>query len=288
MGDDHFHEEGGARRRTYTGGFDLDDPDCPAARRADNDIRWAEARHAYWQGESAPSICARFGLKLGTFRHKARVAGWRRADQPLNAPRPALADDPDATTLDDRDQSGLAAHAFTQARRAMAVGRPAEAITWLRLHERLMQMPCGWVFEASATEIDAGSDAALETPPLDDFQPRAINQTGLPSEGPRAEPDPHVDEDWVRRLEARMASLQERDEGALRHNSAGRSVSDSSDFSDSVFRESELPATPPGVSPPVMAGPVPAIHNRERKAVDAHRQRPARMESRHKAGNDGW
>ena len=61
----------------------------PVARtRRSNDL-WALARADYLAGGSAPEVCERHGLSLSTFRHRARVEGWRRADQvetPVDAP----------------------------------------------------------------------------------------------------------------------------------------------------------------------------------------------------------
>lgn len=61
----------------------------PVARtRRSNDL-WALARADYLAGGSAPEVCERHDLSLSTFRHRARVEGWRRADQvetPVDAP----------------------------------------------------------------------------------------------------------------------------------------------------------------------------------------------------------
>ncbi|QLQ12594.1 MAG: hypothetical protein HZY74_03900 [Brevundimonas sp.] len=44
---------------------------------------WEAARNDYLAGHSAADVCRRYGLRLGTFRHRAAADGWRRADQPV-------------------------------------------------------------------------------------------------------------------------------------------------------------------------------------------------------------
>lgn len=61
---------------------------APARTRRSTEL-WALARADYLAGGSAPEVCERHGLSLSTFRHRARVEGWRRADQietPVDAP----------------------------------------------------------------------------------------------------------------------------------------------------------------------------------------------------------
>lgn len=61
---------------------------APARTRRSTDL-WALARADYLAGGSAPEVCERHGLSLSTFRHRARVEGWRRVDQvetPVDAP----------------------------------------------------------------------------------------------------------------------------------------------------------------------------------------------------------
>lgn len=64
------------------------DSESPARTRRSADL-WALARADYLAGGSAPEVCERHGLSLSTFRHRARVEGWRRVDQvetPVDAP----------------------------------------------------------------------------------------------------------------------------------------------------------------------------------------------------------
>ncbi|MGO4410666.1 MULTISPECIES: hypothetical protein [unclassified Brevundimonas] len=61
----------------------------PQARTRRSADLWALARADYLAGGSAPEVCERHDLSLSTFRHRARVEGWRRADQvetPVDAP----------------------------------------------------------------------------------------------------------------------------------------------------------------------------------------------------------
>ncbi len=53
--------------------------------------RWAAAKADYLAGAGGPEVCERHGLKLSTFRWRAKQEGWRRADQtaPFIAPDPA-------------------------------------------------------------------------------------------------------------------------------------------------------------------------------------------------------
>ncbi|WEK58707.1 MAG: hypothetical protein P0Y52_04030 [Candidatus Brevundimonas phytovorans] len=64
------------------------DTPAPARTRRSSEL-WALVRADYLAGGSAPEVCERHGLSLSTFRHRARVEGWRRADQvetPVDAP----------------------------------------------------------------------------------------------------------------------------------------------------------------------------------------------------------
>jgi hypothetical protein len=58
---------------------------------------WAEVRRRYLGGETAPALCAEFGLSRSTFVYRARKEKWRRMDFksldqiPAPAPRPTRA-----------------------------------------------------------------------------------------------------------------------------------------------------------------------------------------------------
>lgn len=103
--------------------------------RSRSDETWDRARRDYLAGESAPTVCDRYGLKLGTFRHRSAHEGWRRSDQPEPEPldlEAELADGPP-------DWREMADHALIRLNRAVRRGRAAEAATWLRLHEKLLK-----------------------------------------------------------------------------------------------------------------------------------------------------
>lgn len=94
---------------------------------------WDAARQDYLAGESAEQVCWRYGLKERTFRDRARDEGWRRCDQPDPAPIPD--DDPEADQP--VDCAALADDALVRVRRALRLGRAAEAGSWMRLHDKL-------------------------------------------------------------------------------------------------------------------------------------------------------
>lgn len=103
--------------------------------RSRSDETWDRARRDYLAGESAPTVCDRYDLKLGTFKHRSAREGWRRSDQPEPEPldlEAELADGPP-------DWREMADHALIRLNRAIRRGRAAEAATWLRLHEKLLK-----------------------------------------------------------------------------------------------------------------------------------------------------
>lgn len=92
---------------------------------------WLLARYDYLQGDSAEQVCDRYGLKVSTQRDRARKEGWRKIDQP----------DPDPVEdeIDDSpvDCEAMADEALTRVRAALRRRRPAEAASWMRVHEKL-------------------------------------------------------------------------------------------------------------------------------------------------------
>lgn len=105
------------------GGYDI---------RPDN--AWEAARRDYLDGLTGPEVCQRHGLRLGTFRHRAAVDGWRRRDQP--APEP-VADDADLALFEEVEPGDLADLARSRMNRAIYAGRAGEALRWRRLCEIL-------------------------------------------------------------------------------------------------------------------------------------------------------
>lgn len=108
----------------------------PAARprgaRRTSEETWARARDEYLAGESAPTVCARFDIGLSSFRERARLDGWRRTDMKdstLTGGRTALA--AGASYLD------LAAEAGMRLRDALARGRAADVVSWMRVQDQL-------------------------------------------------------------------------------------------------------------------------------------------------------
>lgn len=92
---------------------------------------WLLARHDYLQGDSADQVCERYGLKKRTLYDRARSEGWRRIDQPDPDP---VEDEVDDSPV---DCSALADEALTRVRAALRRRRPAEAASWMRVHDKL-------------------------------------------------------------------------------------------------------------------------------------------------------
>lgn len=123
---------------------------------------WTHARADYLAGASAPVVAERYSLSERTLRRRAAAEGWRRADQstavlddqppwnrgPLSREDaveqfPELAEVEAATSNDaffllfDPNQRDLRRYAFRHAAEAAALGRPAEAVVWMRLVQML-------------------------------------------------------------------------------------------------------------------------------------------------------
>jgi len=123
---------------------------------------WTCARADYLAGTSAPVVAERYGLSERTLRRRAATEGWRRADQAavvLESPPPwnrgpltreeAVSQFPELAEVDeavsndrffllfDPDQKDLRRYAFRHAAESAALGRPAEAVVWMRLVQML-------------------------------------------------------------------------------------------------------------------------------------------------------
>lgn len=138
--------------------MDLVEPTEPP-RRCRSPETWARARDEYLAGRTAHQVCDRYDIGLTAFRDRARVEGWRRADQP----------DPDPLNdIDPNELEALAqapAHELTRiawARMAAALGRgrDREARSWMRLYEQLCQ------YCSIASRRDGGSPGRDATAPL--------------------------------------------------------------------------------------------------------------------------
>lgn len=128
---------------------------------------WEAARDDYLAGLSGPEVCARHGLRLGTFKQRAARDHWRRKDQlaPKSATRPldegqALEAEVDGD-LDRLDYAQLAHVANCRMMRAVLRGGAIEALRWSRV-EALMaarqDVVDQWVEENEA--ISAANRAA--------------------------------------------------------------------------------------------------------------------------------
>lgn len=159
---------------------------------------WAAARHDYLSGDTAEAVCARYDLRLGTLRARAARDGWRRLDQ--GDPEPVdLAVEAEAG-LPDYDE--MARHALVRLDRAVRRGRPGEAASWMRLHEKL-----GLMARAAAMRGRTGAPApASRTPdPLQDVERRAAAIADLAQGALTLDLD---DPAAVAAFEARLAALE--------------------------------------------------------------------------------
>lgn len=123
-----------------------------------SDDAWSAARSDYLAGFTAPEVCARHDVGLSALRRRARVEGWRRADQ----------DDPeilveDLETLPDAGLAELVRQAWKRFALAIVAGRAADAVRWQRIHAALHALAQA---EAEADHRDAFAAAQqAQTPP---------------------------------------------------------------------------------------------------------------------------
>ena len=152
-----------------------DDRRSRPSRRASARV-WGLVREDYLAGETAPEVCRRWGVSVGSLRARAAAEGWRRADFPEPDPEPLpRRSEPTAAELDDAapvggsaDYAALALRALARFERALTRGRAADAATWLRLHARLRAL-------ARAENLDA-------IDPIDSIDP--IFSEGARTESP--------------------------------------------------------------------------------------------------------
>lgn len=102
------------------------------AYRIRTDETWAEARGDYLTGFTAEEVCRRHDIGLSALRRRARLEGWRRADQA----DPVAADD-DLDIFDDVEAPDLVDMAWRRLAAAVARGRAADAVRWQRIHADL-------------------------------------------------------------------------------------------------------------------------------------------------------
>ncbi|MFN3878120.1 MAG: hypothetical protein ACK4MH_07070 [Brevundimonas sp.] len=117
----------------------------PTARggyRPASDTVWENARKEYLAGDTAETVCARYGMGVSTFRARASDEGWRRQDQDDPAPLPMdePIDLPFETAQGLPDFAEMAAHALVRMGRAVQAGRAMEAARWVRLHAHLTRL----------------------------------------------------------------------------------------------------------------------------------------------------
>ena len=139
---------------------DLETPPRPGLRIHPPET-WELARRDYLAGLSGPSVCARYGLGLTSFRNRAAAGGWRRVDQPAPTPPGPIVVEGD---LDEADYFDLAEMAAIQLREAIINGRATEAASWLRIHLRLHEESAA---EAAALREEGRDDDLDELNGLD-------------------------------------------------------------------------------------------------------------------------
>lgn len=98
------------------------------------DDYWDHARREYLSGVKATTVCQRYGISLSSFRLHARVGGWRRIDQRTSEVPPEFGE---YHRDDNVSFADLADEAFLNMRRALGMGRAAEASTWMRVYDSL-------------------------------------------------------------------------------------------------------------------------------------------------------
>ena len=200
-----------------------------------SDDTWALARRDYLAGETAATVCARYDLKEGTLRHRARHEGWRRGDvadpEPLDLELELAAGLPDL--------GDMARHALVRMDKAIRAGRSAEAASWLRICREL-------------TESDLRFSILRLQPATPPSAPhRSPPPAPEPAPEPRPEPEPPsidaADRDLRALAElAREAAALSPDDAAghaavearldaLTARTAAWTISDHSDDSDPVF-----------------------------------------------------
>lgn len=205
-----------------------------SGRRRASDAIWARARDEYLAGDSAEMVCARHDLREGTLRHRAKVEGWRRSDQP--DPEPVDLDAEIEAGLPDYDQ--MARHALVRMNRAVLRGRATEAASWMRLHQRLLTL-------ATQTADQADKDAQAEEQAADkadeqrlDHLNRHVKNIGdLARDAASIDPD---DPRMRRLIDLRLEKIEQFH--AVLFPDSPPPVSDLSDDSDPVFPGAEPPS----------------------------------------------
>ena len=103
-----------------------------------SDTVWETARKEYLAGDTAETVCARYGMGVSTFRARSKKEGWRRRDQDDPVADPV--DLPFETAQGLPDFGDMAAHALVRLGRAVEAGRAMEAARWMRLHAHLTRL----------------------------------------------------------------------------------------------------------------------------------------------------
>lgn len=211
----------------------------PRGYRPRSDDLWERARDDYLAGDSANAVCDRYDLSVGTLKSRAYREGWRRCDQA--EPEPVDLEAERASGLP--DPAEMAAHALVRAERAMQRGRPAEAGSWLRLHQKLAAIvpPPAPKAPEPAPEPTPRAVAPKRAPDVStEVALRARALAGLARDISALAPDDHEGQ-------ARLEVLLSRMEATTAPETPGP-ISDFSDHSTPVSSapESQIPDDPGG------------------------------------------
>jgi hypothetical protein len=95
---------------------------------------WRLARDDFQRGDSARTVCTRYDLGKSTFWARASLEGWRRTDQPGQAPVAPIEGDPADLMASDLKDLARVRLAY-----ALAAGRASEAAGWLKIYNGLRE-----------------------------------------------------------------------------------------------------------------------------------------------------
>ena len=156
---------------------DADGQASRSGRPSRSDEVWARVRRDYLAGDTAGTVADRYGMARSTVHDRARRGEWRRCDQPPAEPVDLAAEEVEGLP----DYAVMARHALVRLNRAVMAGRAAEAGSWMRLHQRLLDL------------ARLAAEAAAPPPPEPEPEPEPEPGTGPgPGPGPDPEPDPNA------------------------------------------------------------------------------------------------
>jgi len=159
---------------------------------------WRCVRDDYVAGLPAAVVAERYGVSQRTLQRRAAAEGWRRCDRTVRVEpaswrrgfldartaavrHPEFAEIEEANSIDAAvllfapDQSHLRLFAFRRAAEAAAMGRPSEAVVWMRLVHSL---------DRSGDRIDEELAPMRE---IDLLRTALLRRAGIPDPSPTAD-----------------------------------------------------------------------------------------------------